>query len=181
MPQPQGGKALTSHSPNHLELQQILDIDADVETCARLFQGRMVMYGRVPAIVVRAGEHGSFTLSEDWTGWVPAYHQNVGKVLDVTGGGNAFMGGLLAGLLTTGDFRVASQYGAVGASFAIEQRGPAIGVDSSFVNARLRELSRRVDEIEGVFYDSESVGRPSIESSSLGTISEDDNQVHDYL
>lgn len=135
----------------------------------------MVMYGgRVPAIVVRAGAQGSFTLAEDWAGWVPAYHQSASKIQDVTGAGNAFMGGLIAGLFATGDHRTASVFGAVGASFAIEQRGPAVAVDSMFVNARLRELSRRVDEAEGVYWAEESVGRSSLESSSLGTISEDD-------
>lgn len=135
----------------------------------------MVMYGgRVPIIVVRAGEKGSFTLADDWAGWVPAYHENLSKVQDVTGAGNAFMGGLLAGLFATNDPRTASIFGAVGASFAIEQRGLAIGVDNMFVNARLRELSRRVDEAEGVYWTEESVGRSSLESSSLGTISEDD-------
>lgn len=165
-------------SPNHLELQQILDTEADVETCARLFQGRMVMYGgRVPSIIVRAGAQGSFTLAEDWTGWVPAYHQAVTKIQDVTGAGNAFMGGLLAGLFATHNSRTASIWGAVAASFAIEQRGPAIGVDHMFVNARLRELTRRVDESEGVYWGEESVGRSSMESSSLGTISEDDRYL----
>jgi sugar/nucleoside kinase (ribokinase family) len=60
------------------------------------------------AIVVRAGPLGSITVSDHWQGWVPAYwrahEQN--RVVDVTGGGNAWLGGLCAGLsLTRGDMR----------------------------------------------------------------------------
>lgn len=101
---------LTNVSPNHLELQTILDEDEeDVETCARMFHGHLAASpGPVPAIVVRAGEKGAFTLSANWTGWVPAFWQpgEEAHVVGVTGGGNSFMGGLLAGLLLTdGDHR----------------------------------------------------------------------------
>jgi sugar/nucleoside kinase (ribokinase family) len=69
--------------------------------------------GSVPAIVVRAGEMGAFTLSRDWTGWVPAFWQlgDEAHIRDVTGGGNAFLGGLLAGLfITQGDFRIGGYF-----------------------------------------------------------------------
>lgn len=52
---------------------------------------------------------GSYTLSTSWTGWVPAYWQKEEQdmVVDPTGGGNGFMGGLCAGLLVSGgDMRV---------------------------------------------------------------------------
>lgn len=65
--------------------------------------------GPVPAVVVRAGERGAFTLSPQWTGWVPAFWRagEEKHIVDVTGGGNAFLGGLIAGLfLSQGDFQV---------------------------------------------------------------------------
>ncbi|KAJ9127075.1 hypothetical protein QFC24_001309 [Naganishia onofrii] len=45
-------------------------------------------------------------------------------IVDVTGGGNAFLGGLAAGMkLTDGDLRESALYGTVSASYAIEQDG----------------------------------------------------------
>ncbi|KAL1406933.1 hypothetical protein Q8F55_006345 [Vanrija albida] len=144
-------------SPNHLELQTILDEpDADAETCARLFHGHLAaMGGPVPAIVIRAGADGAFTLSREWTGWVPAYFQDSTRVVDPTGGGNSFFGGLLAGLaLSDGDFRAATIYAATAASFAIEQRGLPIPTTSASGTElwngespwdRLHALARRVD------------------------------------
>lgn len=46
------------------------------------------------------------------------------RVVDVTGAGNAYCGGLLVGYAETGDARIAGLYGAVSASFAVEQFGP---------------------------------------------------------
>jgi sugar/nucleoside kinase (ribokinase family) len=57
-------------------------------------------------IVVRAGADGAYARAPEWQGWVPAFHNSsTGGARDVTGGGNAFMGGLLAGMLLTGDVR----------------------------------------------------------------------------
>jgi len=56
---------------------------------------------------------GSYTLSAQWRGWVPAYwkpHEQ-DQVVDVTGGGNAWLGGLCAGLsLSDGDIRYGMSY-----------------------------------------------------------------------
>ena len=59
-------------------------------------------------LIVRAGPLGSYTSSDRWRGWVPAYWgvKEQDQVVDVTGGGNAWLGGLCAGLsLTDGDMR----------------------------------------------------------------------------
>ena len=61
-----------------------------------------------PAIIVRAGRLGSYTLSPTWSGWVPPYFttNEQGRVVDPTGGGNGFLGGLCAGLLIShGDMK----------------------------------------------------------------------------
>jgi sugar/nucleoside kinase (ribokinase family) len=61
-----------------------------------------------PAVVLRAGPLGSYTISEKWSGWVPAFWRKdeQARVVDVTGGGNSFLGGLCAGLLISdGDCR----------------------------------------------------------------------------
>ncbi|WVR03315.1 hypothetical protein IAU60_000306 [Kwoniella sp. DSM 27419] len=123
-------------SPNLLELQTLLAISpADTSQPHHAEEAAFALYRRLqtaipgstpPAIIVRAGELGSFTLSSQWTGWVPPYYETADqdKVIDVTGGGNAFLGGLCAGLLlTNGDMRLSSIYASTAASFAIQQRG----------------------------------------------------------
>lgn len=99
------------------------------------------------ALVLRQGEKGCSVCSANRQFQVPAYHrafsdlppeernQWVNKVIDVTGGGNAFLGGFCVGLammsrwrernpsLGLSDFEGAAFYGTVAASFAIEQIG----------------------------------------------------------
>lgn len=99
---PHAYRAALTPSPNHLELQAILNSTDDVETNARTFAALCPT-----PIAVRAGENGAYVLSKEWSGWVPAYWRlgEEGHIVDVTGGGNAFMGGMLAGMVLTGDFR----------------------------------------------------------------------------
>ena len=99
------------------------------------------------ALILRQGEKGCTVCSANRQFRVPAYHraftdlspeerdQWVNKVIDVTGGGNAFLGGFCIGLgvmsrrreedpsLDLSDFEGAAFYGTVAASFAIEQIG----------------------------------------------------------
>jgi bifunctional ADP-heptose synthase (sugar kinase/adenylyltransferase) len=60
---------------------------------------------------------------------VPAYHSPSSKeVIDTTGAGNAFLGGLAMGHAETGDWVTAAAYGVVSASFVVEQIGtPLVG------------------------------------------------------
>ena len=99
------------------------------------------------ALVLRQGEKGCTVCSANRQFRVPAYHraftdlsleerdQWVNKIIDVTGGGNAYLGGFCIGLgimsrwreedpgLDLSDFEGAAFYGTVAASFAIEQIG----------------------------------------------------------
>lgn len=68
---------------------------------------------------MRSGERGR---------WVDAYwgseEEPSTRVVDVTGAGNAFLGGLSAGLiLSGGDLYQAMYYASVSASFIVEQHG----------------------------------------------------------
>lgn len=105
-------------SPNLLELQSILSIPhssppihSHVEIAARQFQTLLLNKSsgsQLPAIIVRVGELGAYTLSSSWTGWVPAFWTKAdqSRIVDVTGRGNSFLGGLAAGLLISdGDIR----------------------------------------------------------------------------
>lgn len=55
--------------------------------------------------------------------WIPAYHQDASKVVDPTGGGNTFLGGLAVALARGHGLEEAAAWGSVAASFAIEQIG----------------------------------------------------------
>jgi len=109
------------------------------------------------AIVVRSGKEGCYIATKENAGWLPAYHQNSEKVVDPTGGGNTFLGGFSITLAraSTIDFTAienAVVYGAVAASFAIEQIGmPTLGRaegeeawNDDSVGKRIRELQQRI-------------------------------------
>lgn len=100
-------------SPNLLELQSILSISPEphassqeAEDAAQAFHDLVHVRGAPsrPTIIVRAGSLGAYTISDSWTGWTPAFWTAAeqSQVVDPTGGGNGFMGGLMAGLLLTG-------------------------------------------------------------------------------
>ena len=55
--------------------------------------------------------------------WIPAYHQDAAKVVDPTGGGNTFLGGMSVALGRGEDIETAVVWGSIAASFAIEQVG----------------------------------------------------------
>lgn len=76
-------------------------------------------------IVIRSGALGAYIASKKLPGrWVEAYWTDQSKVVDVTGAGNAFLGGLAAGLvLCDGDVFQATLHATVSASFVIEQGG----------------------------------------------------------
>ncbi|KAL0942998.1 family carbohydrate kinase [Colletotrichum truncatum] len=76
--------------------------------------------------VVRCGEHGCLVIPRCADPlWLPPYH-DIGseKVVDATGAGNAFLGAFAVAFEKMGDEVLASAYGAVAASFVIEQVGP---------------------------------------------------------
>jgi len=92
------------------------------------------------AVIVRRGEKGCYVASSHRQLSLPAYHQPMPespaearnrwrqKVIDPTGGGNAFLGGFCVGLVDASAKdaygpEYAALYGLVAASFAIEQVG----------------------------------------------------------
>ncbi|MGC8787931.1 MAG: carbohydrate kinase family protein [Anaerolineae bacterium] len=73
-------------------------------------------------VALRMGKQGSLVAERGGQVYViPIWPA---KVVDVTGAGNAYCGGLLVGYTETGDAHTAGLYGAVSASFAVEQFGP---------------------------------------------------------
>ncbi|KAH9179974.1 Ribokinase-like protein [Lactarius sanguifluus] len=77
------------------------------------------------SVVIRSGSLGVYIASRSQPGtWIDAYWRTEERVVDVTGAGNSFLGGLAAGLvLTNGDVFEAGLYGTVSASYTVEQLG----------------------------------------------------------
>ncbi|KAI9831794.1 MAG: hypothetical protein M1819_004691 [Sarea resinae] len=117
------------------------------------------------AIVIRAGKVGCYIASPRGAKWLPPYHQpsvpdgGNSKVVDPTGGGNGFLGGLAVGLVRGGpqpglqNLEEAAIWGSVAASFAIEQVGmPTFVQDTEGetwngvrVEDRLDEFKKRLE------------------------------------
>jgi sugar/nucleoside kinase (ribokinase family) len=87
-------------------------------------------------VILKKGEHGAMLFSDDGIFVVPAYP--TGQVVDPTGAGDSFAGGLMGALFTdptphAGRLRKAMAYGTVVASFTVE----GFGLD------RLKQVSRK--------------------------------------
>ncbi|OCK81377.1 Ribokinase-like protein [Lepidopterella palustris CBS 459.81] len=155
-------------SPNHSELGaffgEVVDRDGRVDFRAvEDLAGRWVRSGigfdGEGAVVVRAGKHGCYVRDLHTSIWIPAYHQSAEKVVDPTGGGNGFLGGLAVGLIRggptagLGNLKEAAIWASIAASFAIEQFGMPIlaqGIDGETwndvkVEERLVEFRKRLD------------------------------------
>jgi len=152
-------------SPNHEELGALFGFahaaGVDKEVVERQ-AGELVASGIGAngngVIVVRSGKEGCYIArsgSENTSCWLPAYHTDQKKVVDPTGGGNGFLGGLAVGLVRSGfDVVEAARRGSVAASLCIEQVGmPQLTASASAgkserwngisVEDRLRELKQR--------------------------------------
>ncbi|KAK6512931.1 hypothetical protein TWF506_009093 [Arthrobotrys conoides] len=105
-------------------------------------------------IIVRAGKAGCYIRYCGGKKWLPAYFddEHGSRVVDPTGGGNSFIGGLAIGLVRTSDVVLSAAYATVAASFAIEQIGMPVlsqskgtelwnGVEAE---ERLKEYLRRI-------------------------------------
>jgi len=83
--------------------------------------------------------------------WVSAFwtSQDTDKIVDVTGAGNSFLGGLAAGLLLEdGDIYKATYHASVAASFTIEQEGlPTVSVANDKTQWNGDTPQRRLEEL----------------------------------
>jgi sugar/nucleoside kinase (ribokinase family) len=130
-------------SPNHGELGGFFGKDTNgkdhvnyrlIESlCHQWLQSGVGVDGN-GGVVVRCGKDGCLVMSNSTRQWMPAYHQSSEKVVDPTGGGNGFLGGLAIGLVRGGkvpgldNLEEAALWGSISASLAIEQVGmPVLG------------------------------------------------------
>lgn len=103
-------------SPNQLEAASLVGPGSAHELIQRLADAGAEI------IALRQGPTGALVhhAQTGQTCYIPAIETNV---VDVTGAGNAFCGGFLVGWVQTGNLRTAGLYGAVAASFLVEQVG----------------------------------------------------------
>ncbi|KAF2792750.1 Ribokinase-like protein [Melanomma pulvis-pyrius CBS 109.77] len=125
-------------SPNHSELGGFFGTDTNGKDhvdyraieglCDQWLQSGIGTEGQ-GGIVARAGKDGCLIARQGLRKWMPAYHQSAERVVDPTGGGNGFLGGLAMGLVRggatpgPGNLEEAARWGSIAASFAIEQVG----------------------------------------------------------
>jgi sugar/nucleoside kinase (ribokinase family) len=143
-------------SPNHAELAAFFPnptssaVVFDKGTIEQ--QAREFLPSRIPhplCILIRCAEHGCFVLwatpwGEEKTAWLPPYHlPGSTSVVDTTGAGNAFLGGVAMGYLEHADFIKAAAYGSVAASFAVETVGLP-DIQKCGVKARLEDYVSRL-------------------------------------
>ena len=101
-------------------------------------------------VALRQGKDGALVYErESDTLWrVPAAPADV---VDVTGAGNAFCGGLLVGWLETQDIRQSAAQASVSAAYALEQVGPP-KIDPAVMSAakvRAEEVLQSIVQVEG--------------------------------
>ena len=97
-------------------------------------------------VVVKKGEHGAILFAEDSLFFVPGFPLE--EVFDPTGAGDAFAGGFVGYLASTGslapsDLRRAMVYGSVMGSFAVEQFSVKRLIDLPFADIELRLMKFR--------------------------------------
>jgi len=151
-------------SPNAEEALSLLSLPLppmknSIEQAAAEFLDLGVGEAGQGCVIIRSGGMGAFVATRENGGkWVDAFWTSVKedahKIVDVTGAGNSFLGGLAAGLFfTQGDVYEATFYASVSASFTIEQAGlPTLSRatnsnttqwNGDFPQRRLKELFKR--------------------------------------
>ncbi|KAF8211324.1 Ribokinase-like protein [Mycena galopus ATCC 62051] len=145
-------------SPNAEEALSLLSLPLPpskklIEHAAHKFLELSVGAQGKGCVIIRSGSMGACVASKDQsTRWVPAFwtSKNENKIVDVTGAGNSFLGGLAAGLLLEdGDAYKASFHASVAASFIIEQEGlPTISIANGPTLWNGDSPQRRLDELK---------------------------------
>lgn len=109
-------------------------------TSLRGLRETLTNLGMTGALVVKDGRNGAHVVDDGTVTTVPTAAVDI---FDVTGAGDAFCGGFLAGLHATGDAVRAAAYGAVSSSFVVETRGALAALahlDRTIADERLQKL-----------------------------------------
>jgi ribokinase len=129
--------------PSKQEVGSLLGTAIDMETAA----SRFINWG-VSVVVIKGGSEGVFFLNREAPEvqkYAPFHNRVDKRVVDVTGAGDAFCGGLLLGLLRSDDYHTAVLYGLVSSSMVLEGYGAqyAFALDRDKAYARLAFLQMR--------------------------------------
>src|SRR6059036_738737 len=127
----------------HIDILMVNDSEArELSGDWNIYRAARWILARGPRLtVVKQGEHGALLVSAEATFKVPAYPLQ--EVFDPTGAGDAFAGGFMGYLASTGDLsdaslRRAMVYGAALGSFAVEAFGVEGLADVTFADVRAR-------------------------------------------
>jgi cytidine kinase len=117
----------------------LYEVDTMIGPAEPLTQVRRLTEAGAKIVALRLGAAGSLVHRADTgeTWQIPACPA---QVVDTCGAGNAYCGGFLVGWVQTGDLRLAGLYGAVSASFLVEQ----VGLPPAKLAAQRAEAQRRL-------------------------------------
>jgi sugar/nucleoside kinase (ribokinase family) len=136
-------------SPNELEAVSLVGEGSPAELCRRLADAGAKI------VCVRRGEKGAVVhnaaTGETWD--VPAFLEDQSRLADVTGCGNAFCGGFMAGLVSGESLDRAACWGSAAASVMAEHVGvPTVPAGDARTRAEVRRrfeaLLRRTAKID---------------------------------
>ena len=126
---------------NDSEAQQLTEIGNAVTAARRILEHGPTF------VVVKKGEHGAVLVHRDGVATMPAYPAELHQVVDPTGAGDAFAGGMMGHIASVGmtDFptiQTALAWGTVTASFAIESFGldRLMAIERKDIDERMREF-----------------------------------------
>ncbi|PPJ49986.1 hypothetical protein CBER1_04734 [Cercospora berteroae] len=155
---------IDAFSPNHMELASFFGDGSDPEFDRRRIEAQAARFVQAGigsgngCAVIRCAEHGCLIMSRTIPPiWLPAYHSSGSQsVINTTGAGNAFLGAFAIGYQETGSYAEAGKYGAVAASFVVEQVGlPTLTSEDvrelwngESAEHRLEEYRRRCEVVE---------------------------------
>jgi len=142
-------------SPNAEEALSLLSLPLppsreSIELAAHKFLEIGVGQDKSGWVIIRSGPLGSYMISRVIKGvWVDAYWttEDNHKIVDVTGAGNSFLGGLAAGIILSGDMYEAALHATVSASFVIEQEGLPVVTFTPTEAWNEDQPSRRLDAL----------------------------------
>jgi sugar/nucleoside kinase (ribokinase family) len=132
------------------EVDGLIINDAEAEQLTEMANaisaGRRILDMGPTFVVVKKGEHGAVLVHREGLGTIPAYPADHEQVVDPTGAGDSFAGGLMGHLAAVGKTDFASiqramAWGTVTASFAIESFGldRLATISRADIEARMRE------------------------------------------
>jgi len=140
--------AIDAFLPSDQEIRSLFGDQIEVEKAADIlcdWGAKIVVIKLGPeGVLVREQNGRAFRLS-------PYYPPDSHKIVDVTGAGDAFCGGFMAGLAQTRNALTAAKMGLVSASFALEGYGAlnALGVKRQAALERLVEIHLRQNKKPG--------------------------------